>query len=68
MQGLNPVFIPGPTNIPERLRHAMNAPTLDHRAPSFGAMLPPLMDGVRGVLKSRDAAVILLSTCASASA
>ena len=24
MTGQNPVFIPGPTNIPDRLRHAMN--------------------------------------------
>ncbi len=33
----NPVFIPGPTNIPERLRHAVNMPTIDHRSASFGA-------------------------------
>ena len=32
MHGQNPVFIPGPTNIPERLRHAMNVPTADHRS------------------------------------
>lgn len=32
MSSQNPVFIPGPTNIPERLRHAVNAPTSDHRS------------------------------------
>jgi hypothetical protein len=28
----NPVFIPGPTNIPEALRKAVDMPTLDHRS------------------------------------
>ena len=32
--GLTHLFIPGPTNIPERLRHAMNVP-MDDRAPDF---------------------------------
>ena len=36
MSSQNPVFIPGPTNIPERLRHACNVPTIDHRSASFG--------------------------------
>jgi alanine-glyoxylate transaminase/serine-glyoxylate transaminase/serine-pyruvate transaminase len=29
----NPVFIPGPTNMPEALRRACDMPTLDHRSP-----------------------------------
>ena len=28
----NPVFIPGPTNIPEVLRRACDLPTIDHRS------------------------------------
>lgn len=31
MSTQNPVFIPGPTNIPDRLRHAVNVLTIDHR-------------------------------------
>ena len=31
MSGQNPAFIPGPTNIPDRLHHAMNMQTMDHR-------------------------------------
>ncbi len=27
--------IPGPTNTPDRLLHAMAAPTIDHRGPEF---------------------------------
>jgi alanine-glyoxylate transaminase/serine-glyoxylate transaminase/serine-pyruvate transaminase len=41
MTNMNPVFIPGPTNIPERLRQAMNIPTIDHRAPGFADFLHP---------------------------
>ena len=35
MSQQNPIFIPGPTNVPDRLRHAMNVQTQDHRAPDF---------------------------------
>jgi len=33
MHDLNPVFNPGPSNIPDRIRNAMLAHTRDHRAP-----------------------------------
>jgi alanine-glyoxylate transaminase/serine-glyoxylate transaminase/serine-pyruvate transaminase len=58
MTGQNPVFIPGPTNIPEQLRHAMNMPTLDHRAPAFADMLGPLLGDLRKVFKTLDAEII----------
>ena len=38
MYDLNPVFIPGPTNIPDRVRNAMHVQTRDHRAPDFGTI------------------------------
>lgn len=66
MSSQNPVFIPGPTNIPERLRHAVNVPTIDHRSAGFGAMFKPLFAGVREVLKSRDAEVILFPATGTA--
>lgn len=55
----NPVFIPGPTNIPERLRKACDMPTIDHRSPLFGQILHPARAGVRKVLKSADAEVFI---------
>lgn len=55
----NPIFIPGPTNIPEMLRKAVDMPTIDHRSPVFGRMLHPALDGVKKVLKSADAQVFL---------
>ena len=66
MSSQNPVFIPGPTNIPERLRHACNVPTIDHRSASFGAIFKPLFPGVRQVLKSKDAEIFLFPATGTA--
>lgn len=66
MSSQNPVFIPGPTNIPERLRHACNVPTIDHRSASFGGIFKPLFPGVREVLKSGDAEIFLFPATGTA--
>ena len=58
----NPVFIPGPTNIPEDVRKACDMPTIDHRSPLFGTILQPCIENVRKVLKS-DSASIFLFPC-----
>ncbi|MEX2697197.1 L-aspartate--glyoxylate aminotransferase BhcA [Rhizobium mongolense] len=55
----NPVFIPGPTNMPEVLRKASDMPTLDHRSPLFGEILRPALAGVKKVLKSDTASVFV---------
>ena len=55
----NPVFIPGPTNMPESLRRACDMPTLDHRSSLFKDILHPARDGVRRVLKSANAEVFI---------
>lgn len=55
----NPVFIPGPTNMPEALRQACYMPTIDHRSPLFGDILNPCLDGVRQVLKSDGAEIFI---------
>ncbi|MBT53042.1 MAG: serine--glyoxylate aminotransferase [Mameliella sp.] len=55
----NPVFIPGPTNIPENLRKACDMPTIDHRSPLFGQILHPAREGVRKVLKSDNAEIFI---------
>ena len=55
----NPVFIPGPTNMPEVLRKAVDMPTLDHRSPLFGQILHPAIAGVKQVLKSTEAEVFI---------
>ncbi|MDO9639543.1 MAG: aminotransferase class V-fold PLP-dependent enzyme [Pseudotabrizicola sp.] len=60
MQSQNPVFIPGPTNIPETIRKACDLPTLDHRSPAFARLFRPAVEGVRRVLKMAEGEVILL--------
>ncbi|WP_146585920.1 L-aspartate--glyoxylate aminotransferase BhcA [Puniceibacterium confluentis] len=50
----NPVFIPGPTNIPEAIRKACDMPTIDHRSPLFATILHPAIDGCRKVLKTTE--------------
>lgn len=55
----NPVFIPGPTNMPEAIRQACSMPTIDHRSPLFGKILHPCLEGVRKVLKSADAKIFI---------
>ncbi|MCF3972738.1 L-aspartate--glyoxylate aminotransferase BhcA [Paracoccus salsus] len=59
MTSQNPVFIPGPTNIPEVLRKAVDMPTIDHRSPVFGKILHPALDGVKKVLKTIDGQVFV---------
>ena len=58
MNGQNPVFIPGPTNIPDRLRHAMSVQTSDHRAPDFVTLLAPLIDDLKKVFKTSTGSII----------
>jgi alanine-glyoxylate transaminase/serine-glyoxylate transaminase/serine-pyruvate transaminase len=55
----NPVFIPGPTNMPDALRKACDMPTLDHRSPLFGEILQPALSGVKKILKSELAEVFI---------
>jgi len=47
MNGYQHLFIPGPTNVPEPVRQAMNIPMEDMRAPDF----PELVNGILTDLK-----------------
>lgn len=55
----NPVFIPGPTNMPEALRKAVDMPTMDHRSPLFADILHPVLLGVKRIVKSETAQVFI---------
>ena len=59
MSDQNPVFIPGPTNIPESIRKACDMPTLDHRSPVFRTILTPALDGVKKVMKAENAEMVV---------
>lgn len=58
MTGQNPVFIPGPTNIPDRLRFAMAAQTVDHRAPDFIGFIKPLLEDLKRVFKTETGQIV----------
>lgn len=61
----NPVFIPGPTNIPEELRRACDMPTMDHRSAHFADILQPALSGVKKVLKTEKAEVFVFPATGS---
>ncbi len=61
----NPVFIPGPTNIPEVLRRSVDMPTMDHRSAAFKDILHPALDGVKQVLKTKDGEVFIFPSTGS---
>ena len=61
----NPVFIPGPTNIPECLRRACDMPTMDHRSAHFADILQPALSGVKSVLKTTTAEVFVFPATGS---
>ncbi|TCP44286.1 L-aspartate--glyoxylate aminotransferase BhcA [Rhodovulum marinum] len=59
MSSQNPVFIPGPTNIPESIRRACDIPTMDHRSAAFPPLFERAKTGVAEVLKMDAGEVIL---------
>ncbi|WP_195818943.1 L-aspartate--glyoxylate aminotransferase BhcA [Roseobacter sp. MH60115] len=62
MSDQNPVFIPGPTNIPDRLRAAMQVQTRDHRAPDFVETFAPVLENTKRVFGTRTGKVITFPT------
>jgi alanine-glyoxylate transaminase/serine-glyoxylate transaminase/serine-pyruvate transaminase len=59
MAGQNALFIPGPTNIPERLRRAVDVAMEDQRAPDFPAFTLPLFEDLKQVFKTKTGQVFL---------
>lgn len=47
--GVTHLFIPGPTNVPERVRRAMNVPMEDHRAPDFPVLTMPIFEDLKKI-------------------
>jgi len=59
MSSQNPVFIPGPTNIPDRLLNAMHVQTRDHRAPDFVETFAPVLERTKSVFGTKAGTVIM---------
>ncbi|MEO1191917.1 MAG: aminotransferase class V-fold PLP-dependent enzyme [Pseudomonadota bacterium] len=59
MPGTRGLFIPGPTNVPEAVRRAIDVPMEDQRAPDLPAFTLPLFQDVKKIFKSQDGQVFL---------
>ncbi len=44
--------IPGPTNVPERILHAIATPTIDHRGPGFQRLALEVLEGLKPIFKT----------------
>lgn len=53
------LFIPGPTNIPDRVRRAMNLAMEDIRAPDFPELTKPLFRDLKTLFKSETGEIFL---------
>ena len=53
------LFIPGPTNIPDAVRMAMNLPMEDMRCPEFPKFTLPIFEDLKKVFKMKDGRVFI---------
>ncbi len=54
--------IPGPTNVPDRILHAMAKPTMDHRGPEFGRMARDILEGLKPIFKCAGPVIVYPSS------
>ncbi len=59
MPGKNFLFVPGPTNIPDRVRRAMDIPLEDHRAVDFPEFALPLFDDLKKIFRTERGQVFI---------
>ncbi len=52
MAGRNFLFVPGPTNVPDRVLRAMHRPMEDHRSSDFPALAAPLLESLKKIFKT----------------
>jgi len=57
MVGFQHLYIPGPTNVPDRVRRAIDLPMEDMRAPDFPDFTKPLLDDLKKVFKTESGKV-----------
>ncbi len=54
--------IPGPTNVPDRVLHAMAFPTIDHRGPEFAELGKEVVAGMQRVFQTEGTVVMYPSS------
>ena len=50
--------IPGPTNVPERVLRAIDAPVIDHRGPAFAELGLEVLAGLKSLFKTTSPVII----------
>ena len=53
------LFVPGPTNVPDAIRKAIDVPMEDHRAPDLPEFILPLLNDVKKVFKTISGQVFI---------
>src|ERR1700681_1864826 len=59
MAGRNFLFVPGPTNVPDRVLRAMMVPMEDHRSPIFPELTRACLTGLKPIFKTTTGTPIL---------
>src|SRR5215831_10275875 len=59
MPGFTGLAVPGPTNMPFRIRQAMDVPLEDHRAPDFPNFTLPLFVDLKKIFKTKRGEVFI---------
>lgn len=59
MPGFKGMYVPGPTNMPFRIRQAMDVALEDHRAPDFPQFTLPLFADLKKIFQTRTGQVLL---------
>ena len=57
--GRNFLFVPGPTNVPDRILRAMHVAMEDHRSPDFPKLTRPLYERLKRVFKTDEGQVFI---------
>jgi alanine-glyoxylate transaminase/serine-glyoxylate transaminase/serine-pyruvate transaminase len=54
MPGRNFLFVPGPTNVPDRILRAMHVAMEDHRSSNFPSLTKPLLSDLKKIFKTES--------------
>src|SRR3984893_857545 len=54
--------IPGPTNVPDRILHAIAQPTIDHRGPRFAELTLEVLPALRRVFRTAGPVIVYPSS------
>ena len=54
MPGRNFLFVPGPTNVPDRVLRAMHVAMEDHRSSSFPSLTKPLFGDLKKIFRTES--------------